>query len=304
MDYNKVYIRFIESRRGQGIAGGEKHHILPRSLGGSDAQDNLVLLTVREHVFAHALLAKIHGGRMWYAYHMMVCTRSRPNLRAAVGRGQAMRDMYAGAPWRIDKIREEQRLRMQSPEARAILRAAAEAQWGDRELRSVQSHRVKRWFAGLTSEALAERARAIACGVAQHYENNPDDRGRVSAQSRAFWTPAERDRQSALMHDLWKDTEYVEKQRAAHRAAVTSDDYRKRMSTVQKAAGERPELRAVRSAISTKRMQDKAVRTALSRKISSLVWVTDGRSNRRVLPDEIPEGFVRGRVPRASSNPA
>ena len=34
----------------------EKHHILPRSLGGSDNKDNLVELTAKEHFIVHMLL--------------------------------------------------------------------------------------------------------------------------------------------------------------------------------------------------------------------------------------------------------
>ena len=36
----------------------EKHHIIPRSEGGADTDENLVELTAREHFLAHYLLAK------------------------------------------------------------------------------------------------------------------------------------------------------------------------------------------------------------------------------------------------------
>lgn len=38
----------------------ELHHIVPRCLGGSDDDTNLVKLTVREHFIAHQLLYRIH----------------------------------------------------------------------------------------------------------------------------------------------------------------------------------------------------------------------------------------------------
>ena len=38
----------------------EKHHIIPRCMGGNDSEDNLVLLTYREHVLAHMLLSIIY----------------------------------------------------------------------------------------------------------------------------------------------------------------------------------------------------------------------------------------------------
>ena len=41
----------------------ELHHIIPKSLGGSDDKDNLVELTAREHFIAHLLLTKITEGQ-------------------------------------------------------------------------------------------------------------------------------------------------------------------------------------------------------------------------------------------------
>jgi hypothetical protein len=41
----------------------EKHHILPRSLGGTNNQDNIVKLTAREHFVCHRLLVKCTSGK-------------------------------------------------------------------------------------------------------------------------------------------------------------------------------------------------------------------------------------------------
>ena len=54
----------------------EKHHIIPRSLGGSDNSSNIVVLTAREHFIAHCLLARIHGGNQWSAL-MIMCKRAK-----------------------------------------------------------------------------------------------------------------------------------------------------------------------------------------------------------------------------------
>lgn len=40
----------------------ERHHILPKSLGGSNDQSNLVALTAREHFICHQLLVKMTTG--------------------------------------------------------------------------------------------------------------------------------------------------------------------------------------------------------------------------------------------------
>ena len=44
----------------------ETHHILPRSLGGSDDIDNVVELTAREHFICHWLLVKMTTGEAHY----------------------------------------------------------------------------------------------------------------------------------------------------------------------------------------------------------------------------------------------
>lgn len=84
MDYKKIYSDFIKNRRTleAGISGySEVHHIVPRSYGGSDSPENLIRLTAHDHYFAHCCLAKIHGGKMWFALSaiaMIATRRGRP----------------------------------------------------------------------------------------------------------------------------------------------------------------------------------------------------------------------------------
>jgi hypothetical protein len=61
MKYDKIYDDLIERARGRLIEGYvEKHHIVPKCMGGSDDASNLVSLTPEEHYIAHQLLVKIH----------------------------------------------------------------------------------------------------------------------------------------------------------------------------------------------------------------------------------------------------
>jgi len=68
MNYQKIYNDFIENRKSinhnQNVYC-ENHHILPKSLGGSNNSDNMVRLSIEDHIHAHVLLGKIHGNRMW-----------------------------------------------------------------------------------------------------------------------------------------------------------------------------------------------------------------------------------------------
>ena len=93
MNYQNIYIRLIEHAKQRTVQTGyvEKHHILPRSLGGKDEIENMVSLTAREHFIAHLLLAKIYGGKMIYAVFMMstrkgYTNRDYENLRIEFGK--------------------------------------------------------------------------------------------------------------------------------------------------------------------------------------------------------------------------
>lgn len=40
----------------------EQHHKIPRSFGGPNTKDNIVRLTIREHIIAHAMLVRMTSG--------------------------------------------------------------------------------------------------------------------------------------------------------------------------------------------------------------------------------------------------
>lgn len=90
--YTRFYFDIIEKAKNRiDECTSEKHHIIPRSLGGSDEPLNLVELTPREHFIVHALLPKMvtgaHRRKMLYAFWMMsVCSEnhSRYIPRASV----------------------------------------------------------------------------------------------------------------------------------------------------------------------------------------------------------------------------
>lgn len=64
--YYKTYNLLINTRLNRGIDKTklnyytEKHHILPKCMGGKDEDNNYVLLTVKEHIIAHMLLVRIY----------------------------------------------------------------------------------------------------------------------------------------------------------------------------------------------------------------------------------------------------
>lgn len=74
MNYQKIYNQLITRARHRKLDGYiERHHIVPKCIGGTDDSENLVDLTAREHFIAHKLLCELHpnNDKLLYAYWMM-----------------------------------------------------------------------------------------------------------------------------------------------------------------------------------------------------------------------------------------
>ena len=63
MNYKKHYDVLCDRAKTRDIPNEylERHHIIPKCMGGNDLQENIVALTAREHFIAHALLAQIYS---------------------------------------------------------------------------------------------------------------------------------------------------------------------------------------------------------------------------------------------------
>lgn len=90
MNYEKNYYDYVNYVKGLNRFKGdgnyyERHHIKPRSLGGDDSEENLVLLTAREHFLAHYLLCKFTKGKdkkkMIWAFHRLCYSDSSRHAR-------------------------------------------------------------------------------------------------------------------------------------------------------------------------------------------------------------------------------
>lgn len=81
--YYKWYLLIISNATDRIISNNyyENHHIIPTSLGGSKAKDNIVKLTAREHFICHLLLTKCLTGKnkskMTFALHSMMHRKTK-----------------------------------------------------------------------------------------------------------------------------------------------------------------------------------------------------------------------------------
>lgn len=86
MNYKKIYDDLIESRLKLNREKSkdnyfERHHIIPKCVGGTDDANNFIILTAREHFIAHYLLTKIYKdcNKMKYAFNMMNSSSKNQN---------------------------------------------------------------------------------------------------------------------------------------------------------------------------------------------------------------------------------
>ena len=73
MNYSNIYERIVARGRERVLEGyKERHHIIPRCLGGTDDPENLVDLTPEEHYVCHQLLVKMYPNNRDLHYAVMV----------------------------------------------------------------------------------------------------------------------------------------------------------------------------------------------------------------------------------------
>ena len=75
MNYTKHYNRLIERAKNRRLDEyKERHHIIPRCIGGGDNKENIVELTPEEHYVAHQLLLKMYPNKPGLIYAAMMMT--------------------------------------------------------------------------------------------------------------------------------------------------------------------------------------------------------------------------------------
>ena len=103
MNYKKVYDSIILNAKygnriklrssDKGYIYYERHHIIPICIGGSNEEDNLVLLTAREHFLAHKLLVEIYpeNSKIFWAFHRMAFSDNNGNRNIKISSREYLR---------------------------------------------------------------------------------------------------------------------------------------------------------------------------------------------------------------------
>lgn len=137
MNYERLYTNLIEHAKAREVPTCyiEKHHILPKALGGLNENANIVVLTAREHFIAHWCIAKFSKApAMWLAL-------TRMRYQHAKKGEKCNSRLYA-----IARQRHVEYVSMASKGARK----GADAKWAKPNERQIESARQKQIQKALT----------------------------------------------------------------------------------------------------------------------------------------------------------
>lgn len=137
------YVEFINNilnTRGRFNCGDnycERHHIIPKCMGGSNDDDNLIDLLAHEHYMAHKLLALEHpdNDKLVYAWHMMaVAKKDERGYEIPDEDYDILREMHANASssmmtdkWANDDFKNRLKAALNSDETKNKMKRAAKA---------------------------------------------------------------------------------------------------------------------------------------------------------------------------------
>lgn len=182
MNYQAHYDRLIDRAQTRNLEGYvERHHVIPRCMGGGDEIENIVVLTAEEHLVAHLFLIKINPGnyKLVYAANMM-------NMDAHGGRKNNKR--YA---WFRRRFAEASRVmntgKVQSAETCAKKSAATKGKPKTPEHKqkiSVANMGEKNAMFGKTRSAKT-RAKTTASLLARHFHHTAKARARIGTATSA-----------------------------------------------------------------------------------------------------------------------
>lgn len=98
MNYQRLHDAIIAYHQQNPPTGyTEKHHIVPRCMGGSNEKTNLVRLTARAHFVVHRLLCKIYpsNGKLLYAFQLMFASNNTATRGADAGWFRSSSKLYS-----------------------------------------------------------------------------------------------------------------------------------------------------------------------------------------------------------------
>ena len=127
--YTRTYFSILSTQHNN-LEGFEVHHIIPKSLGGTDNHNNVIKVSARTHFVLHLLLTKMTEGearsKMCWALHRMAYSGKLYARQYALARKIHQRNVsLPKTPEHLEKIAAKLRGQKRSAEARAKISEAA-----------------------------------------------------------------------------------------------------------------------------------------------------------------------------------
>jgi hypothetical protein len=154
MDYLKVYRAIVERGQVRKPIDGEyyeRHHIIPRCMGGGDEKDNLTTLTAREHFIAHWLLARIYPNHSGISYSFWgMCNQKGYNgkreYKVSSRAYQEAREISSanGSIKQSEVWSDEERRKLKSEQMKEYL--------SREDVKLMRSEKMKKYWEGIPSE--------------------------------------------------------------------------------------------------------------------------------------------------------
>ena len=116
MDYKKIHDAIIDRAKSRSLPKEtytERHHIVPRCMGGDNNKTNLVRLTAEEHFVVHQLLVKMFpdNHKLVFALHRMTHKTDR-QIRSNKMYGWIKKRLSASNPSKLPEFAIAQSIRM------------------------------------------------------------------------------------------------------------------------------------------------------------------------------------------------
>ena len=214
MNYKKIYDSLIEKAKNRILEGYvEKHHIIPRCIGGTDDKENIVILTPEEHFLAHQLLVKIYPNesKLIFAAAMMICHNSENrNTNKLYGwlrrRKNLILSEYKRKDWvnnyekRLAKLKEAN----QREDVKYKKSIATKKMWEELSVEE-KKKRINKW---------SEAGYKAASIVNKEKWKDPVFKEKMKKRKRGS--------NSSSMKEKWKDPEFKEKMKKASKKNETN----------------------------------------------------------------------------------
>lgn len=145
MNYKKIYEQLCQRSQTRDWKRTthfyEKHHIVPKSLGGNNHKSNIAILTPREHALAHLLLIKFLTGnekaKMIFALKSMINYRNKKRQQLSSRQYESLRTAFltfSNTP-EYKLFKSEMTKAQWTPERRAAVAEKTKQQWKNNSIK-------------------------------------------------------------------------------------------------------------------------------------------------------------------------